>query len=304
MIEAEQINTDERESAALPVDDAACAQEAAWVQEAASASARGAASGLAGRVTFRLVKRVVVLMAALGVCFAWFGVLWFWWKMRGRDVPLTVRAEWMHFCGQVVLRGMGVKSRVEGARPCGTTLIAANHLSYLDIVIAAAVMPIVFVSKDEIARWPVFGAIATRGKTIFLDRQSRASVRKAAKEMAERLSEGVPLLLFPEGTSTDGSTVLRFHSPLFEPAVAAGLPITPAAIAYEPKAPGVMERGLCWFGDETFVPHLMRVLNVKGFTAVMRFGEPFVVADRRAAAVTAYDAVSAMRVDEEARRRG
>jgi 1-acyl-sn-glycerol-3-phosphate acyltransferase len=201
----------------------------------------------------------------------------------------------MHFCGRIVLRGMGIEFHLEGERPRGVTLIAANHLSYLDIVIAAAALPVVFVSKDEIARWPVFGAIARRGKTIFLDRQSRASARNAAGEMTGRLREGVPVVLFPEGTSTDGSAVMRFYSTLFEPALAAGVPITPAAIAYEPQGRGVVERDLCWFGDETFLPHLMRVLNVEGFTAVMRFGTPFVAADRRAAAVTAHDAVCAMR---------
>lgn len=255
-------------------------------------------------MTFRLVRRAVVLLAALGVCFAWFGLLWLWWRLRGRDVPLKTRAEWMHFCGRIVLGGMGVKFRIEGERPQGVTLIVSNHLSYLDIVIAAAAMPIVFVSKDEIDRWPVFGPIARRGKTIFLDRQSRASARRAAGEMAERLKEGVPVVLFPEGTSTDGSAVLRFHSTLFEPAVAAGVGITPAAIAYEPQGRGVAERDLCWFGDETFVPHLMRVLNVEGFTAAMRFGEPFVAVDRREAAVMAHEAVVGMRGIGEARIRG
>lgn len=278
------------------------AQAAASLQE--DATARAGAAGLAGRVTFRLVRRAAVLMAALGFCFLRFGWIWFWWKLRGRDVPLKVRARWMHFCGRIVLAGMGVRFRIEGERPQGVTLIVSNHLSYLDIVIAAVAMPIVFVSKEEIDRWPVFGAIARRGKTIFLDRQSRASARRVVAEMAERLSEGVPVLLFPEGTSTDGSKVLRFHAPLFEPAVAAGVAITPAAIKYEPMARGVVERDLCWFGDETFVPHLMRVLNVEGFTAVMRFGKPLVAGDRRGAAVAAHDAVSKMRAVGEARPMG
>lgn len=291
MIETEQIHSDTRDAVASRVSEAAPASAIASVPTPGR---------LAGRVTFRLVRRVVVLAGALAVCFAWFGVLWLGWKMRGRDVPLKVRADWMHFCGRIVLGGMGVRLRIEGDRPRGVTLIAANHLSYLDIVMAAAALPIVFVSKDEIARWPVFGAIARRGKTIFLDRRSRVSARNAAREMAERLSGGVPVVLFPEGTSTDGVAVMRFHSTLFEPAVAAGICITPAAIAYEPQGRGVVERDLCWFGDEAFVPHLMRVLNADGFTASMRFGEPIAAVDRRAAAVTAHEAVTAMRVKKEA----
>ena len=261
----------------------------------ANVNEAGRGTRAAGRVSVRVVLRAAVLMLALSVCFVRFGWIWLGWKLRGPDVPLKYRAAWMHFCGSVVLRTMGGRLRVEGAVPSGVTLIASNHLSYLDIVIASAALPCVFVSKEEVDRWPVFGAIARRGATIFLDRGSRASAREVAQAMTERLREGVPVLLFPEGTSTDGSTVMRFHSPLFEPAMAADVPITPAAVVYEPHGKRVAERDLCWFGDETFVPHLLRVLDGDGFTAVMRFGEPFMAADRREAAVMAHAAVVGMR---------
>lgn len=251
----------------------------------------------------RVVWRAAVLMLALSVCFVRFGWIWLYWKLRGRDVPLKQRAAWMHFCGSVVLRTMGARLRVEGAVPAGMTLIVSNHLSYLDIVIASAALPCVFVSKEEVDRWPVFGAIARRGATIFLDRASRVSAREVAQAMTVRLQEGVPVLLFPEGTSTDGSAVMRFHSPLFEPAMTAGVVITPAAIVYEPRGKNVAERNLCWFGDETFVPHLLRVLSGDGFTAVMRFGEPLAAADRREAAVMAHRAVAGMRAIEGTRLR-
>ena len=109
------------------------------------------------------------------------------------------------------------------------------------------------------------------GGAIFVDRSSRVSAWETAEEMAQRLVANVPVVLFPEGTSTDGGDVLRFHSTLFASAVEAALPVVPAAVFYERTGAGA-ERDLCWFADEAFLPHLLRVLHVEGFTAVVRFG--------------------------------
>ena len=200
----------------------------------------------------------------------------------------------MHFCARVVLPAMGVHYRVEGQSPAGSMLIVANHLSYLDIAIASAALPCAFVAKQEIGSWPFFGALAKMGGAIFVDRGSRGSAWQTAEEMVLRLAEGVPVVLFPEGTSTDGSEVIRFHSTLFAPAVEGRLPVAPAAIYYELRGAGT-ERDLCWFDDETFLPHLLRVLEVEGFTAVVRFGTPEVFPDRQTAAWRSHDAVETMR---------
>ena len=159
----------------------------------------------------------------------------------------------------------GHRDQVEGQPPaCG--LVVSNHLSYLDIIIISAAMPCFFVAKMEIGGWPFFGKAARTGGTIFLDRSSLASAMSVAEQMTERLRLPVPVLLFPEGTSTDGAEVLRFHSRLIDPATTAGAPITAAAIRYVLEG-GVEERELCWFGDEQFMPHLWKVLGVAGFSA-------------------------------------
>jgi 1-acyl-sn-glycerol-3-phosphate acyltransferase len=201
----------------------------------------------------------------------------------------------MHFCGRIVLGAIGIHYQVEGAMPSGATMIVANHLSYLDIVIFSAAVPCAFVAKEEIANWPGFGLLARLGGTIFLDRESRLSAWDAAESMALRLAENVPVLFFPEGTSTDGSEVLRFHSTLFEAAVESGLAVVPAAVFYEPVGGGAEERDLCWFGDELFVPHLKQVLGLTDFMAIVQFGEAEVFPDRRTAAWRSHDAVARMR---------
>jgi 1-acyl-sn-glycerol-3-phosphate acyltransferase len=174
--------------------------------------------------------------------------------------------------------------------------VVSNHLSYLDILIISAAMPCFFVSKAEVSGWPFFGKAARSGGTIFLDRSSQASAMSVAEQMSERLSLPipVPVLLFPEGTSTDGAQLLRFHSRLIDPATTAGVPITAAGIRYVIEG-GVEERELCWYGDEEFLPHLWKVLGVAGFFAELRFGEPHIYTDRRVAADQARAEITAWR---------
>ena len=238
--------------------------------------------------------RGILLLLSLTICAARFSSVWLISVLHGRRVTSMQRAEWMRYCGRLVLAAMGIGARVEGRVPTGSTLIVANHLSYLDIVIASAAVPSAFVAKSEIASWPAFGTLARLGGTIFVNRISRVSAWEVADRMAERLAEGVPVLLFPEGTSTDGSEVTRFHSTLFAAAVEGGLPVTPAAIFYEASGE-LRERDLCWFGNDSFFPHLLRVLGITVFTAVVRFGEPERYPDRRTAAWRSHDAVERLR---------
>jgi 1-acyl-sn-glycerol-3-phosphate acyltransferase len=179
-------------------------------------------------------------------------------------------------------------------QPPSQGLVVSNHLSYLDIVIISSVMPCFFVSKSEIQRWPYFGEAARSGGTIFIDRKSRASTADVVAQIGQRLTLPIPVLLFPEGTSSDGAQVLRFHSSLFEPAVAAGACITTAAVRYGLEA-GRQERDLCWFDDTAFLAHLWKTLGAAGFSAEVTFGEPRQYPDRRTAADATHDGVVAMR---------
>jgi 1-acyl-sn-glycerol-3-phosphate acyltransferase len=122
-----------------------------------------------------------------------------------------------------------------------------------------------------------------------------------AEQMTERLKLHipVPVVLFPEGTSTDGSQVIRFHSRLIDPATSIGAPITTAAVRYLIDG-GVEERELCWYGDESFVTHLWKVLGTAGFSAQVRFGLPRVYTDRRVAADDTRAEIEAMRSGESA----
>jgi lyso-ornithine lipid O-acyltransferase len=217
-------------------------------------------------------------------------------RLCGRHT-LIDRAQWLHRASLRVLNAVGIRPVVHG-RPPTHGLVVANHLSYLDIAIISAVMPCFFVSKLEIAEWPYFGRAARTGGTIFIDRRSRSSTAEVARQIAERLKLPVPMLLFPEGTSTDGLQVLRFHSSLFEPAVVASAPVTAAAVRYVLLG-GASERDLCWFGDALFLPHLWKALGASGFGAEVTFGEPRIYPDRRTAAEKTHAEVAGMRAEEQ-----
>jgi 1-acyl-sn-glycerol-3-phosphate acyltransferase len=239
-------------------------------------------------VTLRSLRRAVALAFALTLC-----VLSYWRVRVWGRITLVQRAQWLHESACRILKALGIRTTVHGEVP-KYGLVVANHLSYLDIAIVSAVMPCFFVSKAEIASWPYFGRAARTGGTIFIDRRSRASTAEVARQIADRLSLPVPVLLFPEGTSSDGSRVLRFHSSLFEPAAAAGAPVTAAAVRYILDH-GAKERDLCWFDDTLFLPHLWKALGTPAFFAEVTFGEPRVFPNRRVAAEATHNEVVAMR---------
>jgi len=213
-------------------------------------------------------------------------------RLLGPDT-LERRAQWNHSCALMVMAALGIRLKITG-KPPDRGLLVSNHLSYLEVLIFGAALPCYLVSKAEIATWPFFGPLARAGGTLFVDRGSRASAEAVTEEIAERLKDTVPVLFFPEGTSTDGSRLLRFHSRLYTPAVDAGIPVTAAAVRYVPED-GSPERDLCWFGDEEFLPHIWKVLGGPDFTAQLHFGEPRIYTNRRGAANETYAEIQAMR---------
>ena len=238
----------------------------------------------------RRFRRAVALGLALALCMVRFWLL----RLHG---PLTMerRARWVQQAALGILTALGIQYRVKG-QPPSRGLVVCNHLSYLDVLVLSAAMPCFFVAKVEIGGWPFFGKAARSGGTIFVDRGSLASAMSVADQISARLKLPipVPVLLFPEGTSTDGSQVLRFHSRLIDPATSAGAPITAAAVRYVIDG-GVPERELCWFGDTLFVTHLLKALGTPGFVAEVTFGEPHIYPDRRTAADATHAEIEAMR---------
>jgi 1-acyl-sn-glycerol-3-phosphate acyltransferase len=239
-------------------------------------------------VSLRAIRRAVALGFLLLFCM-------FRSLLSRLVAPDTLerRAQWNHTGAQMVTNLLGIHLKMTG-KPPERGLLVSNHLSYLEVLIYGAALPCYLVSKAEVSHWPFFGALARAGGTLFVDRGSLASAQAVTEQIAERLKGTVPVLFFPEGTSTDGSQLLRFHSRLFTPAVDAGIPVTAAAIRYVPDD-GSPERELCWYGDEKFLTHLWKLLGGPDFSAEINFGEPHIYTDRRKAADATYAEIQAMR---------
>ena len=189
-----------------------------------------------------------------------------------RDASRAESAKWLHESCARTLRAIELQVDVTGELPA-RGVIVSNHLSYLDIVVLSTAVPCVFVSKAEVAKWPIFGQYARWAGCVFVERKDRADVARANSGIGDALQEGVPVVLFPEGTTTDGHRVLRFHSTMLQPAINASALITPCSIAYELED-GDPAREACWWGDMTLLPHLWNLLGKKTIRARVTFGKP------------------------------
>jgi 1-acyl-sn-glycerol-3-phosphate acyltransferase len=202
----------------------------------------------------------------------------------------AARAKWLSFSSRRHLKIFGYSVDVAGPIP-KTGLLVSNHLSYLDILAICATAPSVFVSKADVKRWPLFGWLATLGGTVFIERTRRTHVGEVNREIETALDEGVLVVVFPEGTSSDGQTVLPFRSSLLEPALAGNHPISTAWLHYE-TPDGDAKQEVCYWGDHSFFPHLINLLGKKSIWATLRFGTfQRTTDDRKELAVQLRDAV-------------
>jgi 1-acyl-sn-glycerol-3-phosphate acyltransferase len=143
-------------------------------------------------------------------------------------------------------------------------------MSYLDILVYGSVAPCVFVSKKEVKSWPIFGQMARMAGTVFIDRSRAADTRRVNSEMQEALGAGAVVVLFPEGTSSDGTGLLPFRPALFDAPVRTGEGITPAHLSYK-LSDGSPENDVAYWGPMSFFPHLLKLLSKTGIRATIRF---------------------------------
>ncbi|TFZ06464.1 1-acyl-sn-glycerol-3-phosphate acyltransferase [Ramlibacter henchirensis] len=176
---------------------------------------------------------------------------------------------------QRMLHVLGIGLQVRGAPPVrGPMLLVANHISWLDILVVHAARYCRFVSKADVKRWPLIGALATGAGTLYIERESRRDAMRVVHHMAESLQAGDILAVFPEGTTSDGVDLLPFHANLIQAAIAARAPAQPVALEFVESETGRNSISPCYIGDETLVTSLWRTLTGPAITAVVSFGEP------------------------------
>ena len=178
-------------------------------------------------------------------------------------------ALWLHRICRRMLRLLAVHTAIVGKVPT-RGLLVANHLSYLDVILLSALTPCVFVAKSEVAGWPVFGWFARMAGTIFVHRGNRRDTVRAKERIQAALRNGALVVLFPEGTSSDGSRLLPFKSSLLEAAIGARVPVTVAALHFE-LTDGNAGVEVCYWGNHTLLPHLLRLMSKEGVNASVVF---------------------------------
>jgi 1-acyl-sn-glycerol-3-phosphate acyltransferase len=191
-------------------------------------------------------------------------------------------------------RIVGLRIERHGSAPRGPFFLVANHLSYLDVVVLAASLDASFVAKSDVAGWPVIGRLGRAVGTIFVDRTRKRDLLRVLPLLERRLRAGGGVVLFPEGTTSDGSRVLRFRSPLFAAAVRTGLPAHVGTLTYAtPAGAPHPSHAICWWGDMELLPHLRALLRLPYCTArVELVATPIQAPDRKRLARSARAAIT------------
>ena len=186
-----------------------------------------------------------------------------------RDSLPSARAMWLQNSSRRLLRVFQIETKFTGDVP-SSGLLVCNHLSYLDILVLSALAPCVFVAKQEVKHWPVFGWFAKLAGTVFIHREQRAQAVQTVDEIEAALQTGAVVVLFPEGTSSGGETVLPFKSSLLEPAARQTHALTAGLLRYE-LGDGDVSEEVCYWKDMTLVPHLINLCSKRAVQASVHF---------------------------------
>jgi 1-acyl-sn-glycerol-3-phosphate acyltransferase len=220
------------------------------------------------RHPLRVITRLILLAISISI-----GLLdyLFHCAFRRSDTGLAARAAWLHRTTRRTLRYFRIKTQATGPVPTHGLLIS-NHLSYLDILVLSSLTPAVFVSRHDVKFWPVFGQFAFLAGTVFVDRARRFQVGRVNDEITTALNQGALVVLFPEGTSSNGETVLPFKSSLLEPATHPEWPLAVGRVRYEIDDGDAGEE-VCYWGEHTFFPHMLNLLGKRRVRATVCFGQ-------------------------------
>lgn len=210
-------------------------------------------------------------------------LLWTFIAMPIQAVLLTQKGQGKERFAQIYWRGvariLGLRLRVIGQLPTARpVLFVANHSSWLDIVAFGAALPACFIAKGDVARWPGIGTVARLGRTIFVSR-ARETVGREQRVLETRLEAGDNILLFPEGTTSDGNRILPFASSFLAPAFGAAPPaVQPVTLVYDEldghQAGAADRQEIAWYGDAELAPHFMQLARRRSIRATIKLGAP------------------------------
>ncbi|NEC88731.1 1-acyl-sn-glycerol-3-phosphate acyltransferase [Streptomyces sp. SID12501] len=199
----------------------------------------------------RLVTVLVVLLAGIMLC------------PLGRQIP----AGWVRRWARTIVRAAGVRLRVSGpTAPTGGVLLVANHISWLDIPLLAAVRPARMLAKAEIRRWPVAGALTATSGALFIERDRLRALPGTVAKIADALREGTAVVAFPEGSTWCGKAQGHFRRAVFQAALDAGVPVQPVHLHYRLTG-GAASTAPAFVGEDSLLTSVWRVVSARGLVA-------------------------------------
>lgn len=172
-----------------------------------------------------------------------------------------------------IARIINLRVKISGEIPAALGgLVVSNHVGYIDIITHGSALPLRYSPKAEIAKWPILGWYLALSRPVWVNRDSARASKKILRDYAKTMKHGMFLIVYPEGTSTDGKNgILPFKSAPFEAAITGNNPIFPVLTRYKET---LGEPTVCWYGDMTLLPHVWQVLGIRSIEAELRFLEP------------------------------
>jgi 1-acyl-sn-glycerol-3-phosphate acyltransferase len=219
----------------------------------------------------RWTRLVLLLLGSLLVLVSLAGGLVSWGLFLPAKQRLNLQAWGCHLWCRFVVWTLGIRLRLEGETglkgSSRATLIVSNHLSYVDVLLIGSLSPAIFVAKHEVASWPFLGWLVRVGGTLFLTRGSTSSNVRCLYRVSSLLRRGQSVVLFPEGTTSDGSGLMTFHPFFLSAAIRSRREILPLTLRIDSiegrQALGDLVREFCWVGDDDFIPHFWHLLTIQ-----------------------------------------
>lgn len=192
-------------------------------------------------------------------------------EASSRRVAQHIASSW----AKRLLRSGGLAMTTEGTPTPGGCLIVPNHVSYLDILVILASTGGFFVGKSEIGSWPIIGRLMRSSENIFVERKKKSDIIRVNESLERVIRLGFPTVVFLEGTSSGGSGLLPLKPNMAQPAIVTRCPVVPVSLLYRIDTPGTsVEEDIAYWRDMTLLPHLLRLLGLRGHRVHVVIGEP------------------------------
>lgn len=182
--------------------------------------------------------------------------------LRSTASQRRAKQRWSH----ELLRCLGIRIEAQGSIPDGGVLVVANHISWVDIYVINAMRACAFVCKEEVRDWPLIGWLVERSETIFIQRGNRAAAKRTAETLEQALRDETSVVVFPEGTTTNGTQLLPFRPALLQAAIDADAPVIPVALRYRDSQHAISPAA-AYDGDVTLWQCMRAIALTEGMVA-------------------------------------